>query len=310
MFKPSGVFNAVSLKTVQPPTVFVTPLALFKMQTYVDKCDMEIGWLGIVEKCENNTYVIMDTLLFKQEVHATTTEINEQNLMEVAEEILSRPNGVELYNKIKMWGHSHVNMGVTPSGQDDLQIESFGANNDYFIRIIANKKREMKVDLYDWVNGMKYLALDWNVLWTTDVGVDIIEKEMKEKVTKKQTTYFNTGYYGKQIKQPSKNSNWGYEAYENYDFYDGYERLPNKIKSTSKKKVKMDVSVSNIIHKASDLFDVLGLEEQDVIDIDELVTMADAKDLIEEFLMMEVNFADVAVIQKYAREYVEGVYGQ
>ena len=50
---------------------------------------------------------------------------------------------------MKLWGHSHVNMGVSASSQDDKQIKELKANTDFFIRVIMNKKDEIKIDIID-----------------------------------------------------------------------------------------------------------------------------------------------------------------
>ena len=146
------------------PHIFISNEALTKMSVYVETCKQEVGWLGTVITDEETGYPLIDDVyLFDQEVHATTTEITPEGLTEFAEELLSQGDkGMETWNNLKMWGHSHVNMGITPSGQDNKQMETFAeSGHDWFLRLIANKKGELKIDMYDYVNGVTYLDLPW-----------------------------------------------------------------------------------------------------------------------------------------------------
>lgn len=188
------------------PYFGISSNALIQMKTYVQKCSDEIGWFFIVKKDtqEKNLYYINECYLFDQEVHATTTEVNGENLSKFAEEIMQLPNWEEIWNNLKGWGHSHVNMGVTPSGQDDSQMEFFANSQfDFFVRIIANKSGELKVDLYDYVNGIKFIDVPW-VEYPSEDEIEIVkeirklqdfinakrqkkEKEMEEKIGKEIT---------------------------------------------------------------------------------------------------------------------------
>lgn len=144
------------------PQVAIMQLALDKMKLYVDECSDEIGWMGTARR-ENNFILIDDVFLFAQEVHSTTTEITPDGLSEFATDLLEMGDaGMDIWNNLKMWGHSHVNMGITPSHQDDKQMETFKeGGHDWFIRLIANKKGELKLDLYDYQNGIIFTDLPW-----------------------------------------------------------------------------------------------------------------------------------------------------
>lgn len=146
------------------PRIGVKSDAIAKMFIYVNECKDEVGWLGTANYNEKERFItIEDVYLFDQEVHATTTEITPEGLSDFAQELLSMGDeGMEIWNNLKMWGHSHVNMSVSPSGQDDRQMETFReGGHDWFIRLIANKKGDMKLDLYDYNSGIVYLDLPW-----------------------------------------------------------------------------------------------------------------------------------------------------
>lgn len=147
--------------TGRPPVVAITTHALQQMRAYTEQCSDEIGWLGTVTyHPKENAYLIHECRLFEQEVHSATTEITAEGLSSFGEELLQQDDGMEVWNNLKMWGHSHVNMGTTPSGQDDDQMETF-QDNDFFIRIITNKKGALRCDVYDFTTSIAYLDVAW-----------------------------------------------------------------------------------------------------------------------------------------------------
>ena len=107
----------VELISAFAPFLLISTDALNKMRLYVEQCEDEIGWLGTIDELENNTYHLTDVYLFKQQVHATTTEITSEGLTDFAEEILELPDGMDIWNSIRAWGHSHVNMVLPLRGK-------------------------------------------------------------------------------------------------------------------------------------------------------------------------------------------------
>lgn len=164
--------------------LYILPEARNKMELYCDLSEGEIGWLAYVEQFDKQGFLITDCALLKQEVHATTTEITAEGLLE-----FWNNTPVEQQAKIKLWGHSHVNMSVSPSGQDDSQMEYFKDGNPWFIRLITNKKREYHIDIYDYANGLK-IHMDQADLKTYNPAENElrkqIEDEIKLKVSKKE----------------------------------------------------------------------------------------------------------------------------
>lgn len=164
--------------------VYILPDARAKMEMYCELCEKEIGWLGFVKKYPGTGYLITDVVLLKQEVHATTTEIDPQALLEFWGQ-----TPVEQQADIKLWGHSHVNMSPSPSGQDDSQMDYFKDGNDWFIRLITNKKGDMNITIYDYANGIE---IHDDTLYTYNPKRaelrTAIEAEIKEKVKEKTYT--------------------------------------------------------------------------------------------------------------------------
>lgn len=164
--------------------VYILPEARTKMELYCELCEKEIGWLGLVKRFEGNNFLIRDVVLLKQEVHASTTEIDPAALLEFWSN-----TPVEEQPDIKIWGHSHVNMAPSPSGQDDSQMDYFKDGNNWFIRLITNKKGDMNITIYDYENGIE---IHDDELYTYDPNrVDLrksIADEIKEKVKEKTYT--------------------------------------------------------------------------------------------------------------------------
>lgn len=178
--------NVATVKVRQNthPVVFITELALNKMFIFTKEIATEVGWLGTVKRNQNH-FLIEDVFLLKQEVHATTTEITSEGLTAFAEEILAKENGFDMWNEMRMWGHSHVNMGITPSGQDNSQMEVFSSSgHEFFIRLICNKKGELAVDVYDFETGMEYHGANWQVIeerTEKEIEINNIMDEIEKK---------------------------------------------------------------------------------------------------------------------------------
>ena len=191
MFKDSGkpIIKKIFKKKEdeKPPMVCFTEQVLAKFKGYVDNCSLEIGWLALVRIDAQGRYIVYDTLLPHQNVSAVTTDLMESGLQEVGEEILTtRPDE---FNNVRCWCHSHVNMQVCPSGTDDSTFEQFYENCEYFIRVICNKKGDMRVDFVDLEKETRFDNINWYILLSkeTEVLNNSIEKYQKEidEITKK-----------------------------------------------------------------------------------------------------------------------------
>lgn len=178
---------------LETPKVFITPLALDKMYYYVDIGSKEVGWLGTAVQIGSN-FLVEDVFLLKQKVHSTTTEITNDGLGDFTMEIIQTKPDKEaehIINNLRFWGHSHVNMGTSPSGQDDHQMELFRQRgNPWFIRAILNKQGRLEITVYDYRRGIKVTDAEWAVVHTPDPTIrGEIQTEFDAKVTE-------MGYWG------------------------------------------------------------------------------------------------------------------
>ena len=189
-------------------TVIFTELAWQKMQALIRECNKEIGWHGVAKRGEEkDQYIISDILLYPQEVTGATVTTDQEEyqmwLMQQEDEI---------FNNIRMQGHSHVNMSTSPSSVDLNLYDGILSQLDsdmFYIFMIYNKRGEKTVKLYD---------LRENILFeTADVTVAVKEvgdltgflEEAKELVVTK------TYNYGTGVKTYGN-------AYPGYPSYGGY----------------------------------------------------------------------------------------
>lgn len=152
------------------PTVYYTTDAWTTITYIVHACKDEVGWLGLVDTLESGDYLVTDIYVPQQEVSGATTEIEADAMSDLAMEILEAGKDP---SKLFYWGHSHVNMAVSPSGQDERQLGEYIEHCPVFIRGIYNKKGDAKVDVFDRDAEIVHQCVDNYPLH------DLIEPELK-----------------------------------------------------------------------------------------------------------------------------------
>jgi len=224
MFKKTTTETTMEyLNKENTPIVYITPNSMMKMQAYVNEFDKEISWLGTVERTQDNSnlleheYLITDVMLFPQEVTATTTEMLEAALNDFGTKLV-QAGDTKTFNQIKAWGHSHVNMGVSPSGTDNETFHEFYKDSDFFIRIICNKKEEIRIDIVDSNTHIMYMNVDWY----EDKTEEQVELErIVERFNEKRIAIYNTikQETKKEIEENIKQKTYTYQTYQGYQTY-------------------------------------------------------------------------------------------
>ena len=187
--KFSADINDAIPKDTLKPIVLCTPLARLKMYQLVNGTDSEIGWHGTVTKVDN-VYTIEDIILYPQFVTGSTVTTDEEGY---ANFIMGLDD--ETFNKLRMQGHSHVNMGVTPSGVDDTYYEKVLQNltdGDHYIFMIMNKKAELNIWVYDFSQNIIFEKED------VKFNVSLGDETLGEWAHKQKEANIQQRVYGQQ----------------------------------------------------------------------------------------------------------------
>lgn len=201
------------------PTIYITEQAISDMYLLTDECDTEVGWLGTVQVMgEGPDLLINEIFLPKQECHFATTKLSVDGLMDVYNELMERKDGAKLVDQLRFWGHSHVNLDVDPSKQDEEQMEMFKKNKcDYFVRGIVNKKAKMKFDVFYYNTNVACLDCPWAIYFVADEDKRLQWRQsLKTKVAESK---ISAAQYRKMF-GPSSQQSW--EEYGEQQMYGGW----------------------------------------------------------------------------------------
>lgn len=171
--------------------IIFTPLAFVKMMTLVSGTQNEIGWHGTVER-NGNEFRITDILVYPQQVTGVTVTTEQ---VPYQEWLMKQPN--EVFNTLRFQGHSHVNMGCTPSAVDEkckADIVVSVKEGDYYLFMIWNKKMEFTGELFDGTTWIKYQTKHMEVSIEGVGTIDEYLASVNKLVTAR--TYQNSNYYG------------------------------------------------------------------------------------------------------------------
>lgn len=147
-----------------PSTVFISPDALTRMWYFVDMAEQEVGWLGTVSVLPSGDLLIEEVFLLDQEVTPAETDLSAKGIDALGQTLLARPDGVDVANRLLLWGHSHVRMQTNPSLQDEKQMALFLENGCPFtVRAILNKLGRIEITVFLWELGIKVQDIPWQI---------------------------------------------------------------------------------------------------------------------------------------------------
>ena len=173
--------TTVNEKNIARPTIYISANAYLKMLLYIRDTDVEIAWHGVVERNqEQNWYHIKDVFLYPQRITAATVNTDQEKYQEWLQNI----EDDAVFNNIRFQGHSHVNMGTTPSSTDLNMYDNFLQilpKNDYYIFTIMNKHGNHTWLIYDLTKNIVYETADIDVKIITSNTQDLITEINKEK---------------------------------------------------------------------------------------------------------------------------------
>lgn len=167
--------------------IVFSPTAYAKMLALVMNFTDEVAWHGTVMR-DGNDFYITDILVYPQEVTGVTVNTDQAEyemwLMSLVD---------EEFNHLRFQGHSHVNMGVSPSTTDlnhQEEILEQLKDDDYYIFMIVNKKLEMFISIFDYANNIKFETEDVDVyIGSTGFNAEAFIKDAESLVVKRTYSY-------------------------------------------------------------------------------------------------------------------------
>lgn len=215
-------------KDEEKATIYFNQIAWDKTRALLHTFNDEVGWHGTAERGEEeNSYYITDILVYPQEVTGATIVTDQQ---EYETWLMSHPD--EVFNNIRMQGHSHVNMGVTPSGTD---LELYNSiitklrGEMFYIFMIFNKKHDVTVKIYDLKTNRMFDTSEVDVKVSDEGTLDFLD-DAKEKVTKANPAAIKaTGYTG--YNYPNYN---GFHGAAEYSYNSNTKTIQPNEKTTKK----------------------------------------------------------------------------
>lgn len=163
--------------------------AWLKVQTLVREFSNEVAWNGTAYRDEEtDDYYIDDIFVHPQEVTGATVNTDQAKY----EEWLYKLDD-ETFNHLRMQGHSHVNMDVTPSSTDEMhqsKILSQLKPTDFYIFLIFNKRGNKFIRIYDKKKNVMYETGDITVYVGEDkFGLETFLENAKKLVVTKTYSY-------------------------------------------------------------------------------------------------------------------------
>lgn len=181
-------------------TLYFTAAAYMKMQYLIAVFDTEAAWHGVVKRVNDgeSTFVVTDILVYPQEVTGATVTTDQIKYQEWLYDLDD-----DVFNSLRFQGHSHVNMGVTPSPVDiDNQTSILSQIEDdmFQIFVIWNKKNDRTIKIVDKAMNTIFDTSDVDVKILAEDDRDGFYKLMsdaKEMITKKSYTWTSGWYQSK-----------------------------------------------------------------------------------------------------------------
>lgn len=193
-------FEAVNRKA----TVFFSEKAWLKMEALISGFEKEVGWHGVAYRDSDATkdnYYISDIIVFPQEVTGATVVPDQK---EYEKWLMSLDD--ETFNNLRMHGHSHVNMPVTPSSVDEKFYEDILDRLDqemFYIFMIWNKKGAKTIKIYDFQKNvffdtgdctLKILEGDYGLTAFVDHAKSVVKDKAYSAGRSNYTTYKTPTY--------------------------------------------------------------------------------------------------------------------
>lgn len=187
-------------KVEEKAILYFTETAWMKMQYLIAVFGSECAWHGVVERHgdDKSEFIVKDILVYPQQVTGatvTTDQTEYEDWMNALDD--------DTFNALKFHGHSHVNMGVTPSSVDNEHqrgIVSQLNDSQFYIFGIFNKSGNRWLKIFDMKRNIAFEKDDIEVKILMDGSrcFDLME-DADKKITTKTVSYaggYGYGNYG------------------------------------------------------------------------------------------------------------------
>ena len=222
---------------LQPINIEISAKAYVKMLTLVQSTDKEVAWNGTVERIDDVHFVIKDIFIYPQKVTGVKVTTDESKLQKWQESL-----DFDDFKSMRFQGHSHVDMGTSPSSTDLTQQKDFLSqltNDDYYIFMIINKKNAFNAFVYDLKTNTYYTSTSSDkkpeIIFTVEEGVEQVgnliyvnDKNILQEVKELMSDV------KKNVTTMSYNTN-SYNSYSNYQSKKTSKSFQNNTQSTFKK---------------------------------------------------------------------------
>ena len=216
--------DSYEYKEEEKATVVYSQLAYAKQTRLINEFSTEVAWNGIVRRDPQDLsrFYIEDIIIFPQKVTGATVTPDQK---EYDSWLMSLPQ--DHFDNCRFHGHSHVNMGTTPSGTDDTcqkqilgrldgdglteterekVIAEMGERN-FYIFMIWNKRGEHSARIYDLYTNTFYEGKEIDIVVEGFEELNDFVNEAKKKVTTQYYTPAAITGYGRGFSQQKPNSN-------------------------------------------------------------------------------------------------------
>jgi len=154
----------------------VDALAWTKFMSWVELAKGEVSAFGIVEQ-RFNRLIVTDFVLLDQVCTSTETELDPKAIAQLMQDVKDP-------SMLRCWAHSHADMKVFWSGQDEETIAGL-SNDEWMLSLVVNKDHDamMRLDVYH----PAHIHVD-DVVWELRCDVPLEtkadwKKQFKDKVT-------------------------------------------------------------------------------------------------------------------------------
>jgi len=203
-------------------TVWLTMEAYRKIIALVIEFSNEVGWHGTVSRINDSEFVIEDIFVYPQEVTTSTVNTNQEAYTEWLYELND-----DTFNNIRMHGHSHCNMGVSPSGVDDNHRQKILDQLEpdmFYLFMVWNRSLAIHTLVYDMQHNILYENKDVEVklLSGDDLGEFLTDAKAKVKkaVTHKRGKHWPKAKKSEQLELEEEYPGLG--IYKQFGIYEPY----------------------------------------------------------------------------------------